>query len=178
MLKSFLSKVKDNRRDEGKRYKLEHILLFSILAILSEATSYRRIAKFIKARYEVLNEMFDLNWKGRPSHTTVRNIIQGTSGTELERSFREYSQELAKNDKKKRVISGDGKVLRGSFDHFNDQKGIQILSAFLSDNHLILAHEEIDAKTNEIPMIQKLMTELGLSDYIFTLDALHCQKKL
>ncbi len=39
MLKSFLSKIKDHRRKQGRRYELEHILLFSILAILSGATS-------------------------------------------------------------------------------------------------------------------------------------------
>lgn len=177
MLKTFLSKIEDHRREQGKRYELEYILLFSILAILSGATSYRKIAKFIKVRYEVLNEIFKLNWKRRPAYTTVRDIIQSTSGAELEKSFREYSQELAKNEKKKQIISGDGKVLRGSFDHFKDQKAVQILSAFLSDSQLILAHEEIEEKTNEIPMAQKLMADLGLSEAIFTLDALHCQKK-
>ena len=177
MLKSFLSKIKDHRRRQGRRYELEHILLFSILAILSGATSYRKIHKFIVAHYDTLNEIFDLNWKRMPSHTTIRDIIQGTSRTELEKSFREYSKELAKNDSGKQFIGCDGKVLRGSFDHFNDQKAVQILSAFLNEGHLILAHEEIAAKTNEIPMAQRLMEDLGLSGYIYTFDALNCQEK-
>ncbi len=63
------------------------------------------------------------------------------------------------------------------FDHFKDQKAAQILSAFLSQSQIILAHEEIARKTNEIPTAQTLMTELGLSGYIFTFDALHCQEK-
>ena len=36
--------------------------------------------------------------------------------------------------------------------------------------------EEIATKTNEIPTAQTLLTDLGLSGYIFTFDALHCQK--
>jgi predicted transposase YbfD/YdcC len=112
-----------------------------------------------------------------PAHTTIRDIIQGTSKTELEKSFRQYSQELAKSDSKKQFIGCDGKVLRGSFDHFQDQKAVQILSAFESDSRIILAHEEIAAKSNEIPTAQRLMKELGLSGYIFTFDALHCQEK-
>ena len=55
-------------------------------------------------------------------------------------------------------MGGDGKVLRGSFDPFNDPKAIQILSAFVSDRRLILAHEEIASQTNEIPTAQRLMT--------------------
>lgn len=177
MLRNFLSKVKDHRREQGKRYELEHILLFSILAILSGATSYRKIHKFIVAHYDTLNETFDLDWPGMPAYTSIRGIIQGTSRTELEKSFREYSKELAKNGSGNQFIGCDGKVLRGSFDHFTDQKAVQLLSVFLNDGHIILAHEEIAAKTNEIPMAQRLMEELGLSGYIFTFDALNCQEK-
>ena len=60
MLKSFLSRIKDHRRKQGRRYELEHILLFSILAILSGADSYRKIHKFIVAHYALLEEIFDL----------------------------------------------------------------------------------------------------------------------
>lgn len=177
MLKSFLFKIKDHRRKQGRQYELGHILLFSILAILSGADSYRKIHKFIVAHYHTLNEIFGLDWKRMPVHTTIRNIIQGTSGAELEQGFREYSEVLAKSDGEKQFIGCDGKVLRGSFDHFKDQKAIQVLSAFVSNNHIILAHEEIATKTNEIPTAQRLMQELGLSGYIFTFDALHCQEK-
>jgi predicted transposase YbfD/YdcC len=86
----------------------------------------------------------------------------------LEQSFRHYSQVLVESDDEKQFIGCDGKVLRGSFDHFQDQKAIQILSAFVSPNHIILAHEAIASKTNEIPTAQTLMKELGLAGYIFT----------
>ena len=175
MLQSFLFQVPDHRRKQGQRYQLGHILLFTILAILSDADSYRKVHKFIVTHYATLDALFGLHWKRLPAHTTIREIIRGTSGADLERCFREYSQALAATAGDKRFVSGDGKVLRGSFDHFQDQAAVQILSAFLSDSQLILAHEEIARKTNEIPTAQTLMTELGLSDRIFTFDALHCQ---
>ncbi len=177
MLKSFLAKIKDHRRRQGRRYELEHILLFSILAILSGADSYRKIQKFIVTHYDILNKMFKLNWKRMPAHTTVRDIIHGTTGSELEQCFRQYSALLSESDNSRRFISCDGKVLRGSFDHFKDRKAVQVLSAFLSDSHIILAHEEIAAKTNEIPTAQNLIEALGLTGCIFTFDALHCQEK-
>jgi hypothetical protein len=177
MLESFLFKVKDHRRKQGRRYELGHILLFTILAILSGADSYRKVQKFIVAHYDTLNETFDLNWKRMPAHTSIRDIIQGTSGAELEQSFRQYSAVLAEKEGPEQFIGCDGKVLRGSFDHFQDQKAVQILSAFASNSQIILAHKEIATKTNEIPTAQTLLKELGLSGYIFTFDALHCQKK-
>jgi len=180
MLTSFLSKIKDHRRKQGRRYELEHILLFSILAILSGATSYRKIEAFIATHYESLDKLFELNWKRLPAYTTIRDIIRSTSATELEGCFRTYSAllaELAEKAEGKRFVAFDGKVLRGSFDHFSDQKAIQILTAFVTDEQIILAHEEIAAKTNEIPVAQDLMQRLGLSGCIFTFDAIHCQEK-
>ena len=57
MLQSFLSKIKDHRRPQGRRYSLEHILSFTILAVLSGATSYRKVHAFIQAHYETLNSV-------------------------------------------------------------------------------------------------------------------------
>ena len=122
MLKSFLFKVKDHRRKQGRRYELGHILLFTILAILSGADSYRKVQKFIVAHYDTLNKSFELNWKRMPAHTSIRDIIQGTSGADLEQSFRQYSAVLAEKDEQEQFIGCDGKVLRGSFDRFQDQK--------------------------------------------------------
>ena len=86
MLQSFLFKVKDRRRKQGRRYELGHILFFSILAILSGADSYRKVQKFIVVHYESLDEIFDLDWTRMPAHTTIRDIIQGPSGRDLEES--------------------------------------------------------------------------------------------
>ena len=178
MLTSFLFQIKDHRRQQGRRYQLGHIVLFSIFAMLSGADSYRKVHKFIVARYAVLNETFQLDWKRLPAYTSIRNIIQGVSSSGLEEQFRAYSTALTDESSQQRVIAFDGKVLRGSFDRFQDQKAIQILSAFLTESHIILAHEEIANKTNEIPTAQELITVLGLSECIFTFDAMHCQKKL
>jgi predicted transposase YbfD/YdcC len=152
-------------------------LLFAIFALLSGATSYRKVHAFIQAHYTTLAEVFDLNWKRLPAYTTIRDIIQDTSPVEIEACFREYSAHLAESESQKRFVGFDGKVVRGSFDHFQDQKAIQVLSAFLGDPRIILAHEEIAEKTNEIPTAQELILKLGLSGYIFTFDALHCQEK-
>jgi hypothetical protein len=75
-------------------------------------------------------------------------------------------------------VALDGKALKGSFDAFNDAKARQILSAFAADTALVLAHIEIDEKSNEIPAAQELLEELDVAGHIVTLDAMHCQKKL
>jgi hypothetical protein len=74
-------------------------------------------------------------------------------------------------------VAIDGKALRGSFDRFQDRKAAQILSAFCQNEQLILGHLPVSTKTNEIPMAQQLIEQLSLTGCVYTLDALHCQKK-
>lgn len=147
------------------------------MAVLSNADSYRKIHLFIDTHREKLNKYFGLDWKKAPAYTTVRNIIMNTSGSELERIFREFSGTPAQDGPDGPFVHCDGKVLRGSYDNINDIKSIQVLSAFVGSCGIILGHEEIEEKSNEIPAAQKLIEELGLSDRIFTFDALHCQEK-
>jgi predicted transposase YbfD/YdcC len=53
-----------------------------------------------------------------------------------------------------------------------------VLSAFAVDSALVLAHIDIDEKSNEIPAVQKLLEELDVAGHIITCDAMHCQKNL
>ena len=76
LLPTFLAAIPDHRRPQGRLYGLEHLLLFSILAILSDATSYRKIQRFIEARLSQLNALRGLHWKRAPAHTAIRYAIQ------------------------------------------------------------------------------------------------------
>lgn len=177
MLIKSLSDVRDNRRRQGLRYELVHILIFSIFAILSGANSYRKIHSFIDVHYEMLDYEFNLSWKRIPAYTTVRNIIRGVLPESLENAFGKYSLQLTEESDEISFIAFDGKVLRGSFDNSGDKKAAQCLSAFLTDSKIIIAHREIEEKTNEIPAAQELMPGLDLKNKVFTFDAMHCQEK-
>ena len=126
-----------------------------------------------------LNKAFKIDWRKAPAHTSIRFILQGLRTEDIEKAFRDHAAKL--NDDETisgvRALAFDGKVLKGSFDAFNDVRAKQILSAFATDTALVLAHIEIDEKSNEIPAAQKLLEELGVADRIATLDAMHCQKK-
>jgi hypothetical protein len=179
-LLSALSEVPDPRRAEGKRYPLAPLLLFTVLALLSGATSYRGIIIFLEQRRGVLNEVFGFALKRAPAVNTLRTVLQDLDSDALERAFRRHAAALLPPAEAGRmpVIALDGKTLKGSFDHLNDRKAAQALSAFASEAALLLAHTEIADKSNEIPAAQRLIAELGLTGVLFTADALHCQKNL
>ena len=175
-----LSEVPDPRRAEGKRYPLAPLLLFTVLALLSGATSYRRIIIFLDQRRIALNAVFGVALKRAPSVNTLRGVLQELDGDALEQAFRRHAEGLLPVTEPGRmpVIALDGKTLKGSFDHLNDRKAAQALSAFASEAAILLAHSEIDVKSNEIPAAQQMIAELGLTGVLFTADALHCQKNI
>ena len=177
---SLLARIPDPRRAEGKLYLLPHMLLFSILAVASGANSYRGVCTFIKVHRQKLNAAFAINWKRAPAHTSIRFILQGLNAGDVENAFRDHASALDDDATTAgpRALALDGKVLKGSFDAFGDAKARQVLSAFATDTALVLAHYEIDEKSNEIPAAQKLFAELDLTDRVVTLDAMHCQKNL
>ena len=174
-----MSEVPDPRRAAGKRYPLAPLLLFTVLALLSGATSYRHIICFLEQRRLVLNALFGCTLKRAPSLNTLRTVLQTLDRDALEDAFRQHARGLLPPAELSRmpVVALDGKTLKGSFDHLNDQKAAQALSAFASDAAILLAHSDIDVKSNEIPAAQRMIAELGLTGVLFTADALHCQKK-
>ena len=175
-----LADVPDPRRAEGKLYKLPHVLLFSILAIVTGCNSYRGIVTFIDVHRHRLNAAFSLKWRRAPAHTAIRYILQGLDPAALEVIFRRHAALLqaARATPGQGSIAIDGKTLRGSFDHFNDRKAAQTLTAFASISAIVLAHIEIEDKSNEIPAAQQMIREPGLTGVVFTADAMHCQKNL
>jgi len=178
-LLALFATIPDPRRAEGKLYQLQHVLLFAIFAMVSGANSYRGLQTYFRVHREKLNKAFGISWKRSPAHTAIRYILHRLSAEEVERVLREHAANLncAPEGANARVIAFDGKTLKGSFDNFNDAKAKQMLSAFAVDTGLVLAHIEIDEKSNEIPAMQQLLGELGLAGHIATADAIHCQKK-
>ena len=149
-----------------------------MLAILSDATSYRKIQRFIAARLPQLNALCGLHWKRAPAHTAIRHTLQGLNPAAVEIAFRAHAAMLDGPRDGLTGVALDGKTWRGGFDRFQDQKALQILSALTTDRTLILGHVLIDGadQSHELPAARQLIEELGLSEQLFTLDALHCQK--
>jgi predicted transposase YbfD/YdcC len=177
-LLAVLAEIHDPRRPQGQRYSLSHLLLFSVLAVLAGATSYQKIVTFIAVQRDRLNTAFGACLRRAPAVNTLRSLFLALDRDDLEGAFRRHADKLNGTAQVtgKRTIALDGKALRGSFDHLNDQQAAHVLSAFASDAALILAHLEVAGSPGEIPAVPTLMKELGLTDVLFTADALHCQK--
>jgi len=189
MLTTFFEDIADFRRPQGQKYGLSALLSFATLAVLCNAKSYRDIHRFVLTHFDALKGDFDLCWKAPPAYTTIRNAIIGVDRDELEAAFRAFTQSLlhywpalatdptAPLPVAPIVIAVDGKTLRGSYDRFKDQPALHQLFFYDQQKKLILGHLDTDGKGSEMKAGQDLLDELALPGALFTLDALHCQKK-
>src|SRR3954468_8545674 len=71
-----LTEIEDPRRAEGKLYRLPHVVLFAILAIVAGANSYRTIHSFINVHLARLRDAFGVKWRKAPAYTTIRGILR------------------------------------------------------------------------------------------------------
>ncbi len=116
-----IGQIEDPRRAEGKLYRLSHIVLFTILASLAGANSYRSVHAFIGVHRARLRRIFGLKWRRAPAHTTIRWILQQLDPAGVESVLRAHAAALARQAKGTgHHIAIDGKTLRGSLDRFAD----------------------------------------------------------
>ena len=76
------------------------------------------------------------------------------------------------------VIAIDGKTLRHSYDKGKNQGAIHMVSAWASQNSLVLGQVKVNDKSNEITAIPQLLKILEIQGCIVTIDAMGTQKEI
>ena len=139
-LLDILREIPDHRRAEGKRFDLATVLLYSILAMVAGANSYRQMHEFIRIHRQLLNAAFGLELRYSPSYTGLRLILRGVDSAALETAFRRHAATVAKPPATDGLtaIAVDGKTLRGSFDAFCDRKAAHMMSALRHADQIVL----------------------------------------
>jgi hypothetical protein len=170
--------VEDPRDCYGREYRLEHILLFSVLAILGKMENYKDISIFIAAHFETLKTYFNLKWRRPPTHSAIWKILTAIDPLAIETAFRAHLETLEDAEKGAgyKHYCFDGKALRGS--RSSSQKPVRVFEALSNWGQIVLAHVAMgDNKCHELAAFEKLLEELNVEGVIITADALHCQKK-
>ena len=96
---------------------------------------------------------------------------------QFEQSFLSWVQALSDTFSGE-IIAIDGKMLRRSHDRYLGRNAIHMVSAWASEQRLVLAQVQVDEKSNEITAIPELLRLLDVSDCIVTIDAMGCQRAI
>jgi predicted transposase YbfD/YdcC len=144
----------DPRIDRQKRHNLIDIITITVCAVLSGAEAWTHVEDFGKSNQKWFRTFLELP-NGIPSHDTFGRFFSLLDPEAFQDAFIQWVQSV--NDVfKSQDISIDGKCLRRSHDKSNDKSAIYMVSAWASDNKLVLGQVKTDEKSNEITAIPKL----------------------
>jgi len=169
------SHLSDHRGDRCTRHLLSDIMTIAVLSMLSGGEEFTDMEDFGLARDEWLRTFLKLP-AGIPSHDTFGRVFAALDPDSFEAFFRSWTQAVA--GEIAGVLAIDGKTLRRSFDKAGKRSPVHMVSAWASDNGVVLGQLATDAKSNEITAIPKLLKMLDIKGLIVTIDAIGCQKEI
>jgi len=187
-LAGFLAKVPDRRRLRGRRHGLVTILLLACAAVAAGSKSLAAIGEWAGRAPQWLLEAAGARRDRRsgtllaPSETTIRRTLGGVDADALDAQVGAWLLALAGYDAgdedgagDQMVVAVDGKTVRGARD--GSGPAPHLLAAITCDEVALIAQQQVDEKSNEIPAFAPLLADLDLAGAVILADALHTQRE-
>ena len=157
-------------------YPLINIVTMALCAVIAGADDFVTIAAWARQKRAWLAKILDLS-SGIPSHDRFNAIFKAIKPGEFERCLLSWITSLHEVTAGQ-LVAIDGKTLRQSFDKADAKSAIHMVSAWATANHISLGQVVVDAKSNEITAIPKLLELLDVSGCLVTIDAMGCQTEI
>jgi predicted transposase YbfD/YdcC len=167
-------KVPEPRVERTRRHKLVDILVIGLCSQLTNGQGFNDMVVFAKAKKEWLETFLELP-HGIPCRDTFNRVFSAIDPHAFLECFVQWVQGICPNLGDE-VVAIDGKALRRALNE--GEKIPYIVSAWASENGLVLGQVKVDDKSNEITAIPELLRVLQLKGCIVTLDAMGCQKEI
>lgn len=168
--------IKDKRQQAKVRHKLIDILFISVAAIIANASDWKDIEIFAIKREQWFRKFLELP-NGIPSHDTFERTFRWIDPKQFEKCFIQWVKEIAALAGRS-VVAIDGKTMCGAFDTDDKKSPIHIVSAWASENGMVLGQVKTDEKSNEITAIPELLDLIFVKNCIVTIDAMGTQTKI
>lgn len=166
--------------DPRTAYLVEHplidIVALTICAVICGAETWEDIEAYGRSKLGWLQTFLSLP-SGIPSHDTIARVFALLEPTQLQECFVSWVKSIAELSLGE-VISLDGKSARHSYDKGAGKGAIHMVSAWASENQLVLGQVKVADKSNEITAIPKLLNILDVSGCIVTIDAMGAQTEI
>jgi len=106
-----------------------------------------------------------------PCESTIRRTLQRMHADGLDIILGAWAA-LKDDTQGRRVIAIYGKSIRGAIGSSGPRR--HLLAALGHGAGLVLGQVDVDAKTNEVPMLPKLLANINIVGAVITADAMHC----
>ena len=168
--------LKDPRKFHSPPHLLLDMVTLAICAVICGANDWVAIETFGKAKETWFRKFLRLP-NGIPSHDTFGEVFAGLDPNQFQQCFVSWVTTISQLTEGE-VVALDGKTLRRSHDKGSSKAAIHMVSAWASQNRLVLGQVKVDDKSNEITAIPALLRVLALQGCIVTLDVMGCQTEI
>src|SRR3954469_10467222 len=167
-----LDQVPDPRRERTRLHQLVDILVIAVCATICAAETWEEIAEFGQAKESWFRKFLALP-NGIPSHDTFRRVFLRLNPKKFQEAFLVWVRSVAQMSAGE-VVAIDGKQARGARSS-DGKEGLRMVSAWATEQRLVLGQLKTQEKSNEITAIPLLLELLELKGCIVTIDAMGCQ---
>ncbi|MGK7877368.1 MAG: ISAs1 family transposase [Xenococcaceae cyanobacterium] len=175
-LLNYVQDIPDPRVPRTKKHLLKDILVIAILAVIAGAQGWEDMENYGISKQEWLEEFLELP-HGIPSDDTFRRLFERLNPKALEQVLAKWLQQLM-GSLEKEIVPIDGKSLRGSYDRNQGIKALHLVTAWASEQRLVLGQVKVEDKSNEITAIPALLELLDIKGAIVTIDAMGTQTEI
>lgn len=164
----------DPRTGNARRHNLLDILTIALVGMICGAESCTDFADFGLDRETLFSEFLELP-RGLSSHDTFSRVFRLLDPAAFSQCFGRFLAGLGVAGAG--VIAIDGKTLRRSFDKAAGTSPLHVVTAFASDQRLVLAQAATQGKDNEIVTARTVLEMFDLKGALVTAEAMHCNAK-
>lgn len=172
-LKTHFGGLHDPRAQHSIDHLLLDIVVLTICAVICGADSWPEVENYGIAKQAWLSTFLELP-QGIPSHDTIERLFARLRPAELQQCFVTWVQSVFEISEGQ-LIALDGKTLRGSYERGGKRGMIHMVSAWATQNRIVLGQRKVTEKSNEITAIPELLKVLELDGAVVSIDAMGCQ---
>jgi hypothetical protein len=152
------------------------IIVITLCAVICGANDWQQVVTFARHRRTWLETFLNLP-NGIPSHDTFERVFDRIDPQAFLACFPRWIEALAQTLNLKHIAI-DGKTLQHSGNGPKGWTPLHLVSAWANPCHLSWGQVAVDAKSNEITAIPRLLELLDLHGVLVTIDAMGCQKDI
>jgi predicted transposase YbfD/YdcC len=173
--------LQDPRQSWKVLYPLPELLLVVLCGTVAGAEDFVEIRRWAEMNLGFLRRLLPFS-EGIPSHDTLNDVINAIDATLFAECFTAWVAGLRDPAKSvpatPEIVAIDGKTSRRTHDRARDRGPLHLVSAWASQQRLVLGQQACAAKSNEITAIPLLLERLALTGALVTIDAMGCQTRI
>ena len=176
-LVEYFEGVETTREYDGYLCSIAEAISIVVLGSICGLRNVNQIHQWAESEKvsEFLKEEFGIKYI--PCYYWLLSLLKIVKPESLNKSLIKWAASMLPEERKGLTIALDGKTVRSTGKMEEYESPLHIISAQLCELGITFASKSVEGKSNEIPAVQQLISELDIQNCMVVADALNCQRE-